>query len=151
MGSLVGLNITALGVSYNERGYNDNFMKSIRKALNAAVATTLFESTIGFQQRCSLILMLDLSKQGLAHVKTIGGDQCGENTWKIVGDMQKDKDLQDAIDIIGELFGCCRVRCSQPSGNSVGWVSGVHNPGPISEAASIPAGTLKLGKPIWGT
>jgi uncharacterized membrane protein len=33
-----GLNITALGVSYNERGYDDNFMKNIRKALDAAVA-----------------------------------------------------------------------------------------------------------------
>lgn len=46
-------------------------------------------------------------------MKTIGGDQCGENTWKIVGDMHKDKDLQDAIDIIGEQFSC-KVPCLQP-------------------------------------
>jgi hypothetical protein len=69
-----GLNITALAVSYNERGYDDTFMKAMRKALNAA---------------------------GLAHVKTIGGDQCGESTWKLVADMTKDKELRDAIDIIG--------------------------------------------------
>ena len=42
-----GLNITALAVSYNERGYNDAFMKGMRKALDAV---------------------------GLADVKTIGGD-----------------------------------------------------------------------------
>ena len=97
-----GLNITALAVSYNERGYDDTFMKGMRKALDSA---------------------------GLAHVKTIGGDQCGRSVWKIVSDMQKDKELADAIDIIG-----------------------VHNPGPIaSDAASMPPGTLELGKPIWGT
>eukprot|EP01043_Picozoa_sp_COSAG02_P054101 COSAG02_NODE_6073_length_3821_cov_18.905159_2_plen_760_part_00 len=96
-----GLNITALAVSYNERGYNDAFMKDMRKSLDAA---------------------------GLSHVKTIGGDQCGSSTWKLVDDMKKDKELADSIDIIG-----------------------VHNPGPITHAASMPAGTLELKKPIWGT
>eukprot|EP01049_Picozoa_sp_SAG25_P007302 SAG25_NODE_588_length_6733_cov_7.918300_4_plen_752_part_00 len=96
-----GLNISALAVSYNERGYNDAFMKGMRKSLDAA---------------------------GLSHVKTIGGDQCGSNTWKVVEDMKNDKELADSIDIIG-----------------------VHNPGPITHATSMPAGTLELKKPVWGT
>ena len=100
-----GLNISALGVSYNERGYDVGFMKNIRKALDAAVRTGRFI-------HCEVEIPIDVhytyrhrpwSDQGFAHVKTIGGDQCGESTWKIVSDMEKDKELLDAIDIIGDF------------------------------------------------
>ena len=69
-----------------------------------------------------------LDAAGLAHVRTIAADACGRSAWSIVEDMQKDPALAAAVDIIG-----------------------VHNPGPISEAADMPPGTLSLGKPIWGT
>lgn len=67
--------------------------------------------------------------------------------------MRKDKDLQDAIDIIGELYSRCKASDLISSQQLILFhvFPGVHNPGPVSNAASMPAGTLELGKPIWGT
>ena len=68
-----GLNVTALGVAYNERSYSAAFIKTVRKALDSA---------------------------GFASVKTIAPDSWGK-MWAIVDEMHKDPELCSAIDIIG--------------------------------------------------
>ena len=65
-----GLNVTALAVAYNERGYNATFIKAVRKSLDAA---------------------------GLAHVQTIAADASGSNMFQIVADMAADAELAEAI------------------------------------------------------
>ena len=68
-----GLNITSLGVAYNERAYNASFIKAMRRSLDSA---------------------------GLRHVQTIAPDSWGA-MWAIVADMQKDPVLAAAVDVIG--------------------------------------------------
>eukprot|EP01043_Picozoa_sp_COSAG02_P044203 COSAG02_NODE_3926_length_6036_cov_4.060805_1_plen_964_part_00 len=68
-----GLNITSLGVAYNERSYNSRYIKTIRKALDSA---------------------------GFKTVKTIAPDSWAR-MWTIVKDMHNDPELAAAVDIIG--------------------------------------------------
>ena len=92
--------MTALAVAWNERTYDVTFIKEMRKALDAA---------------------------GLAHVKTIAPDAWG-HMWAIVADMQKDKDLTAAIDVLGTHQECYGSATQMP-----------------------PPGTMALGKPLWST
>jgi hypothetical protein len=95
-----GLNVTALAVAWNERSYNKTFIKGMRKALDAV---------------------------GLAHVKTIAPDSWG-NMWSIVADMEKDRGLTAAIDVLGTHQECYGSAPQLP-----------------------PPGTMALGKPLWST
>ena len=95
-----GLNVTALAVAWNERTYDKTFIKEMRKALDIA---------------------------GLAHVKTIAPDAWGR-MWAIVADMEKDKDLTAAIDVLGTHQECYGSASQMP-----------------------PPGTTGLGKPLWST
>lgn len=81
-----GLNLTALGVAWNERRYNATFIKAMRRSLDAA---------------------------GLAHVKTIAPDSWGD-MWQIVGDMEKDPALTAAIDILGTHQECTGASKQMP-------------------------------------
>jgi hypothetical protein len=81
-----GLNLTALGVAWNERSYNTTFIKAMRKSLDAA---------------------------GLKHVRTIAPDSWGR-MWQIVGDMQKDPELAAAIDIVGTHQECTGASNEMP-------------------------------------
>eukprot|EP01052_Picozoa_sp_SAG31_P019167 SAG31_NODE_1387_length_8554_cov_14.239148_3_plen_851_part_00 len=95
-----GLNITALAVAWNERTYDKTFIKEMRRALDTA---------------------------GLGHVKSIAPDSWG-HMWAIVDDMQKDKELTAAIDILGTHQECYGAVAQMP-----------------------PPGTMSLKKSLWST
>ena len=95
------LTISALGVAYNERGYDTTFIKTMRQALD---------------------------KAGLSGVRTIAADSDGSKAWGVAKDMEKDKELAAAIDIIG-----------------------VHCPGPVNGQGPVPSDVLKLNKTLWST
>ena len=81
-----GLNLTALGVAWNEERYNATFIKAMRRSLDAA---------------------------GLGHVRTIAPDSW-DRMFAIVGDMQKDPELAAAIDIIGTHQECTGASDQMP-------------------------------------
>ena len=81
-----GLNLTALGVAWNERSYNATFIKAMRRSLDDA---------------------------GLQHVKTIAPDSWGR-MWGIVGDMEKDAELAAAVDILGTHQECTGASKEMP-------------------------------------
>ncbi len=62
---------------WNERMYNIEFIKNLRKALDI---------------------------NGLKDVKVIAADLCCHQQWQIAGDMKKDEALRKAVDVIGDHY-----------------------------------------------
>jgi hypothetical protein len=120
------LNITSLGVAYNERGYDPKFIKAVRKALDSA---------------------------GFSSVKTVAPDSWGK-MWAIVADMHKDPELAAAIDVIG-THSPGRVNGHPendppPSTGSLGkalWSTEQHI-GEMKGTNSLPGG-LEASLPSW--
>ncbi|MEI6677889.1 MAG: family 16 glycoside hydrolase [Mariniphaga sp.] len=70
------LNIDFAGI-WNERMYNIDFIKNLRKALN---------------------------ENGLKAVKLVAADLCCHQQWQIADDMKQDEELRKSIDIIGDHY-----------------------------------------------
>ena len=70
------LNIDFTGI-WNERMYNTQFIKDLRKALNDS---------------------------GLQSVKLVAADLCCHQQWQIADDMKQDEELRKSIDIIGDHY-----------------------------------------------
>lgn len=70
------LNIDFTGI-WNERMYNTQFIKDLRKALN---------------------------DNGLQNVKLVAADLCCHQQWQIADDMKQDEELRKSIDIIGDHY-----------------------------------------------
>eukprot|EP01065_Artemidia_motanka_P000146 TRINITY_DN1004_c2_g6_i1.p1 TRINITY_DN1004_c2_g6~~TRINITY_DN1004_c2_g6_i1.p1 ORF type:complete len:683 (+),score=164.62 TRINITY_DN1004_c2_g6_i1:319-2367(+) len=69
-----GLNISSIGVGYNEHPFNATWIKMVRRALDYG---------------------------GFADVRTVASDQCCGAEWSIADAMAKDEELRDAVDVIG--------------------------------------------------
>eukprot|EP00039_Didymoeca_costata_P000620 m.46512 g.46512 ORF g.46512 m.46512 type:complete len:841 (+) comp10380_c0_seq2:71-2593(+) len=95
------LTIDTIGVGYNEGAFNTEWIKEAKKQFVSA---------------------------GLSDLKTIGTDDCCGGQYHVVPQMIQDKELRDAIDILG--------------GHCTGVQNGQHNPDNT---------TLSLGKPLWNT
>ena len=70
------IDISYCGV-WNERPYEVEWIKLLRRTLNAA---------------------------GLQHVKIVAADETGDDNWTILGKMSADRELRDAIDVIGSHY-----------------------------------------------